>query len=226
MPGTATPLSMPTIYRKTPKGQTEIETRAHRLAPRLRSLLIMVDGRRSDVDLERLMPQLSAAALLSLAAGGFIEAISVTSAEPRPQPAAVTPPPVPVSSAAPALAPQPPAPPPAANAPMPAWPSRTDIFDGREPPTLPLPIPAPVSASHLIPGEDRAMAPWLVHQRQEAVHALLDLCGPMAEPLAMRMEQARTHEALSQLLDLAIQLVANTRGRQQAVAYGTRFKGG
>jgi WD40 repeat protein len=37
---------MPTIYRKTAKGQSEIETRVHRLAPRFRSLLILVDGRR------------------------------------------------------------------------------------------------------------------------------------------------------------------------------------
>ncbi|SFM37993.1 hypothetical protein [Rugamonas rubra] len=36
------------IYDKTDKGRDEIATRRHRLAPRLRTLLVMVDGRRSD----------------------------------------------------------------------------------------------------------------------------------------------------------------------------------
>ncbi len=46
---------MATIYRKTAKGHSEIETRAHRLAPRLRSALIMVDGRRSDDEVRKLI---------------------------------------------------------------------------------------------------------------------------------------------------------------------------
>lgn len=215
MPGAATKLPMPTIYRKTAKGQTEIETRAHRLAPRFRSLLILVDGRRTDADLDKLMPQAGQQALDALAEGGFIELISLTDTNPRLQPVippAPAPPPTPAS--------------PVANAPPAPWPSRPDVFAGREPPTLPLPIPATPTSSQPIPLDERPVAPWLIHQRQEAVHALLDLCGPVAEPLAMRMEQARTNEELSQVLDLAIQLVANTRGRQQAVAYGTRFKGG
>lgn len=36
------------IYDKTDKGRDEIATRRHRLAPRLRTLLVMIDGRRSD----------------------------------------------------------------------------------------------------------------------------------------------------------------------------------
>lgn len=43
------------ILVKTPKGQDEIRTRAHKLTPRLRRLLIMVDGRSSVTDtLQRL----------------------------------------------------------------------------------------------------------------------------------------------------------------------------
>ena len=72
---------MPTIYRKTSKGQIEIETRATKLAPRFRNLLILVDGRRSDADLMQLMPQVGLEAVDALAQGGFIEAIGVT-AEP------------------------------------------------------------------------------------------------------------------------------------------------
>jgi hypothetical protein len=36
------------IYDKTDKGRDEIATRQHRLVPRLRTLLVMIDGRRSD----------------------------------------------------------------------------------------------------------------------------------------------------------------------------------
>lgn len=39
------------IYDKTAKGREEIATRRHHLAPRLRTLLVMVDGRRSQQEL-------------------------------------------------------------------------------------------------------------------------------------------------------------------------------
>jgi hypothetical protein len=65
---------MPTLYRKTAKGLAEIETRAHRLAPRTRSALILVDGRRSDDDLRQMLQRGADDALAALLAGGFIEA--------------------------------------------------------------------------------------------------------------------------------------------------------
>ena len=64
---------MATIYRKTEKGQLEIETRATRLVPRLRTGLILVDGRRSDADLNILIANEPAAVLQSLLDGGYIE---------------------------------------------------------------------------------------------------------------------------------------------------------
>ena len=93
---------MTTVYRKSSKGQQEIETRADRLAPRLRTALILVDGRRSDVDLRALIQLEPDATLRALLEGGYIEAIST-------QPAAAAP----QASAAPAPAP---AAPPAASA--------------------------------------------------------------------------------------------------------------
>ncbi len=39
---------MAIVYRMTAKGVAEIETQAHRLLPRLRSALILVDGKKSD----------------------------------------------------------------------------------------------------------------------------------------------------------------------------------
>jgi hypothetical protein len=67
---------MATIYRKSSKGVAEIETRAHRLAPRLRSALIVVDGRRSATELYKLIPQQAEDTLASLLEQGFIEAVA------------------------------------------------------------------------------------------------------------------------------------------------------
>jgi hypothetical protein len=64
---------MATIYRKTHKGQTEIETRQYRLAPRLRTALILVDGRRTDAELAKLIPADPESALGMLLHEGFIE---------------------------------------------------------------------------------------------------------------------------------------------------------
>ncbi|MCE2908932.1 MAG: hypothetical protein O9343_18490 [Burkholderiaceae bacterium] len=65
---------MPLIYRKTAKGLSEIETRANRLPPRLRSALIVVDGKRNLAELRPLILQ-PAETLAALAEQGFIEAI-------------------------------------------------------------------------------------------------------------------------------------------------------
>jgi hypothetical protein len=65
---------MSIVYRKTAKGQSEIATRAHRLPPRLRGALILVDGGRTDADLLRLIPTEGRATLEHLVAEGFIEA--------------------------------------------------------------------------------------------------------------------------------------------------------
>ena len=75
---------MATVYRKTDKGRAEIETRAHRLLPRLRSALILVDGKKTDEELMRLVLAEPAATLASLLADGFIEVLA-TLAEPQPE---------------------------------------------------------------------------------------------------------------------------------------------
>lgn len=66
---------MGTVYRKTDKGQTEIATRAHRLMPRLRSALILVDGKRSEEELTKLILPPVDGVLASLLDEGFIEAL-------------------------------------------------------------------------------------------------------------------------------------------------------
>jgi hypothetical protein len=69
---------MPTIFRKTAQGVTEIETRRYRLAPRMRSMLILVDGRRDSADLAQLITQQAEETLETLSSQGFIEAVGET----------------------------------------------------------------------------------------------------------------------------------------------------
>jgi hypothetical protein len=64
---------MSTIYCKTDKGQAEVETRAVGLPPRLRQALILVDGRKTDSDLAKLILADPAVALSTLLAEGFID---------------------------------------------------------------------------------------------------------------------------------------------------------
>lgn len=86
------PAAMVTIYRKTDKGQAEIETRAHRLTPRLRQALIVIDGKRTGDELRKLILNQPDEALQTLLDGGFIEplappaaaAVPVATAAPRP----------------------------------------------------------------------------------------------------------------------------------------------
>jgi len=74
---------MGTIYRKTAKGQAEIETRAHHLTPRLRTPLIMVDGRKTDEDLRKLIAGQPDEILHALLEQGFIEIVAPAAPAPR-----------------------------------------------------------------------------------------------------------------------------------------------
>jgi hypothetical protein len=85
---------MGTTYAKTAAGQNEIETRARRLPPRARSLLIMVDGKRSDAELAQLVPQ-SDEALAQLLEAGLIQAVVAPPAPAAAAPRAPAPAPAP-----------------------------------------------------------------------------------------------------------------------------------
>jgi hypothetical protein len=76
---------MANIYRKTAKGVDEIANRTHRLAPRARTALILVDGQRSEEDLTKLVQVQAAETLALLVQQGFIEGLNVgTAAAPAP----------------------------------------------------------------------------------------------------------------------------------------------
>jgi hypothetical protein len=62
------------IYDKTAKGKEEIATRKYRLAPRLRALLVLIDGRRTEEELLRNVAGLGlgASALAELVEHGHV----------------------------------------------------------------------------------------------------------------------------------------------------------
>lgn len=160
---------MATVYRKTDKGQAEIETRAHRLVPRLRTALILVDGKRTGDELAGLIANEPLQTLEALLEQGFIEAFEV--APPR---AAAKPPPAP-------------APPEAAAAPA--------------------------------AGDARA----LERRKRDAVRFLTDQVGPMAEAIGMRIEKTADWPQLLAALQVAQQILQNTRGAGTAAEFARAY---
>lgn len=64
---------MSNVYRKTERGLTEIATRQYKLAPRLRSALVVVDGKRSQLELAAMIAGEPQQTLQALLEAGFIE---------------------------------------------------------------------------------------------------------------------------------------------------------
>jgi hypothetical protein len=76
-------------HRKTPKGLTEIETRARGLPARMRAVLILVDGRRPDQEIVGLLGPSTANLLVELAWQNYIERVDpghLTDTRPMPTP--------------------------------------------------------------------------------------------------------------------------------------------
>jgi hypothetical protein len=160
---------MASVYRKTEKGLAEIETRAHRLAPRLRSALIMVDGKRNDDELRKLILSDPDGALKSLLDEGYVEVISITPQRPAPPP-----PPAPEAGAA---------------------------------------------AAQAAAAGQRA----LDDVRKKAIRMLMELVGPVAEAVAMKMEKAHNWEELRHSLEIGRDILQNTRGSTAAKEFSERF---
>lgn len=153
---------MATVYRKTAKGVSEIESRANPLLPRARGALILVDGRRTDEDLRKLISGDAQGILKGLADGGYIEP--------------VTPP--------------------------------------QRPPVAP-------GASRR--REEADPRPAVLEVRRLAVHRLLELLGPGAEPMAMRIEKLKTWEELLPVLNVACAMIRDARGTTIALGFAERF---
>lgn len=150
---------MTTIYRKTAKGQAEIETRAHRLPPRLRGALILVDGQRSQDDLARLVAGDAGAVLQHLLADGFIDVFAVLAD----RPGMASPPPT-----------------------------------------------APQTAS-------------IEQTKRDAVRVLTQQLGPVAEPVALKIERSKTLSELRPMLTLGAQMLRDIKGVAVADAFAAQF---
>ena len=205
---------MAIIYRKTAKGMAEIETRAHRLVPRMRSALILVDGKRSDAEIGGMILQQVTETLHALAGQGFIEVLAVNGSGSGSGDAggggggggAVASAPLPPSATATSLA---------ASVPRPAAVAVATPFKPSPSPSpspSPTPMPAPAPAG-----------PDFQSSRRAAARAVTDLLGPAAESVAMRIERARNPDELRAALTAAVQTVGNIRGRQAAEAFAARF---
>lgn len=158
---------MSTVYRKTEKGQHEIDTRELRIPPRLRTALILVDGKRDDTQLAGLIPGDAPQTLQALAEMGLIEVIAVTAARS----------------------------------------ARVAVTEG------------PESEPPAAPRDRRAFE----QRRRDAVRHLSDQVGPVAEAVAMKMEKAQDWEHLLPALQLAQQILGNTRGAAVAAEFGRVF---
>lgn len=81
------------MLKKTEKGKQEIATRAHGLRQSARSVLLMIDGKRSEAELRALMPPALAQELDRLLQEGFVEneVAAPPPAAPAPPPAAADP---------------------------------------------------------------------------------------------------------------------------------------
>jgi hypothetical protein len=106
--------TVPTIYAKSPAGQLELKSRSNAVPPRARTLLILVDGKRSDTELSALVPDFEAS-VDALLKAGLIE--PVASARPPASTRAVGGPEAPSPAAAAERVPPPPPPPAAIDLP-------------------------------------------------------------------------------------------------------------
>ena len=77
---------MAPLYRKTPAGQAEVGSKAHHLPPRARSLLIMVDGKRTQDDLRAMLGPAVDEGLSLLIREGLIELAGEVPSPTRPAP--------------------------------------------------------------------------------------------------------------------------------------------
>lgn len=76
------------MFDKTDKGREEIATRKHHLAPRLRTLLLLIDGKHSTEDLLGKVAGLGLASdsITELLNSGFIQPLQVAPVAPEPSP--------------------------------------------------------------------------------------------------------------------------------------------
>lgn len=185
-----------TIFRKSAKGQEAFSSRQSGLPPKLRSLLILVDGKRPVSELAKmaLVPAELDAMLDLLEAEGYIEsetrrrpAFEDTATVPQPLMKASGPAPLAPPVAVPTAAPETPAPaPPAVQAPA-----------------------APVT---------------LAQAKQLAARLVTSALGPVGEELCMRIEASRSLADYTAAVKRAYGVIREVRGGAAAAQFGQQIE--
>lgn len=173
------------IYQKTEKGNHEVATRGHRLPARERSMLILVDGKRSAGTIIAQAMHFGDAEqfFAHLVEEGFIEAVGSTAATA-------------------------PAPPAARSAPVAA-----PLAASATPP-----IGAPVTGA----GIDRMAA--FMSAKAFATRYFIDMLGPEADPLTMKIESAKTEGQLILIMEKCRDIIQQTKGRDRAERFWQRIQ--
>lgn len=179
------------IYAKTPKGVAEVGNRSGGLSMAVRRVLIMTDGKRSVGELQAMLGATDTGDILAMLAElGHVQVAAGAAAAPAAAPMNAGPNGAINTSV---------------NAPMtvPMSPSGADVLD--------------VATQSSRP-EERLLLP-LDEVRRRAVRELTDRLGPLAESLAVRIEQCRNAEELRTRIRDAERLVAGMMGESAALDY-------
>lgn len=196
---------MSNVYRKTERGQTEIATRQYKLAPRLRSALVVVDGKRSQLELAAMIAGEAQETLQALLEAGFIELADAAPPSQMPPGPGVTAVDFPVlevldeeladDEVATGYAP---------TQPLEQIPAASGPPGGAPRPAPPRPALPAVAARNLDTTKRHAMQ-WLSEQ-----------LGPYAEGANRRIERCDTTEALGSAILVARSVVEQQLGAQAA----------
>ncbi len=205
------PITVPTadigalVFRKTQKGHAEFDSSARALPPKLRTVLVLVDGKRSVRDLRTMLPLATPQALADLRTLGLIEVVQPAS--PRPLKDA------------------------GSSGHDSRMESRQDSrLDSRhqdsrhaEPSRSDSRFASSQAPSRFdVAGspEDEAATD---HQREQIERSLKRALGPAADGLTHSIREARTVRDLLDVLSTAQRAIANARGQDMADEFASRY---
>lgn len=190
------------VHRKTAKGQAEIETAGRALPQRLRMVLLLVDGKRDDAEIRRMLPTATPELLRELQALGHIE--------PMPQPQA----PKPGTIAAIGT----------------VLPTSRVAGDASQPgsrfaATSRFGVSVQPRVSRFAPSRLPPPTEILLTdaQREQIVRSIERALGPSAQALIARVAKVRTAHELQALLTQAQGAIAQQRGQDMADEFASRY---
>jgi hypothetical protein len=199
------------IYSKTALAHEELATRSHGLSPRLRQLLILIDGQRTEEQLVRLIPREEFDEYLPvLESGGFI----VRQDSPPGMTTTMIVPATTIISSEPAADSEPPAPAAPAPAPPGAAAAGADPGAGADPSAGAEPA---VADEFEAPDAGRGAGAPLdedAEMRQRLIAAVRAVIGEQGDELAERIERCGSRRELRDLMPAALSIVEIVGGRK------------